>query len=61
MKLSLSILCGVAAHLLLYIRNLTPDPLDEPIQFRYLVPGVFEVISMLASRQLQFLDLVFQR
>lgn len=51
----------VAAHLLLYIRNLTPDPLDEPVQLRHLVLGVFEVITVPACCQLQLLDLVSRR
>lgn len=55
------ILGEVAAHLLLYTRNLTPDPLDEPVQLRHLVLGVFEVITMPAYCQLQLLDLVSER
>ena len=57
-KPSLRALCGLAAHLLLHICNLTADPLDEPVQFQHLVLGVFEVVPMPAGRQLQLLDLV---
>ena len=57
-KPSLRALCGLAAHLLLHVCNLTADPLDEPVQFQHLVLGVFEVIPMPAGRQLQLLDLV---
>jgi hypothetical protein len=50
----------VTAHLLLHIGNITADPLDEPVKLRHLIPGVFEVIPMPSSCQLQFLDLVFR-